>query len=64
MSEYLQAPIKTTGTQALSEVPITQTYKLICAFIYLSMNYKNKKWENVLWEENQMRIQILYKRNQ
>ena len=58
MSEHLQAPIKTTGSQALKsyppEVPITQTYESIWAFIYICINYKKKIWENVLWEENQM----------
>ena len=52
---YLKAPIKTTGSQALKgyppEVPITQTYELIWAFIYLCINYIKKIWENVLWEE-------------
>ena len=59
LSQYLQAPIKTTGSQALKayppEVPITQTYELIWAFSYLCINYKKENMRKFLWEENQMR---------
>ena len=68
MPEHLQAPIKITGSQALKgyppEVPIAQTFELIWAFIYLCINYKKKISQNVLWEENQLKTWILYKRNQ